>query len=60
VFEILRHFVKFIIIKYSKFKATAKDLQATAEKMFEYEKRSNQDLNINRAKIYSPLSPGIL
>jgi len=42
----------------SKFKATAKDLQSAAEKMFEYEKRSNQDLNINRAKIYSPLSPG--
>jgi len=41
----------------SKFKATAKDLQAAAEKMFEFEKRSNQDLNINRAKIYSPLSP---
>ncbi|ORX43780.1 hypothetical protein BCR36DRAFT_415378 [Piromyces finnis] len=41
----------------SKFKSTAKDLQATAEKTFEIEKKSNQDLNINRAKIYSPLSP---
>jgi len=41
----------------SKFKATAKDLQSSAEKMFEYEKRANQEININRAKIYSPLSP---
>jgi folliculin len=41
----------------SKFKATAKDLQASAEKMFEYEKRANQEVNINRVKIYSPLSP---
>jgi len=41
----------------SKFKATAKDLQANAEKMFEYEKRANQEVNINRVKIYSPLSP---
>jgi len=41
----------------SKFKATAKDLQQNAEKMFEYEKRANQEVNINRVKVYSPLSP---
>jgi len=41
----------------SKFKATAKDLQANAEKMFEIEKKANQEVNINRVKVYSPLSP---
>lgn len=41
----------------SKFKATAKDLQANAEKMFEFEKKANQEVNINRVKVYSPLSP---
>lgn len=41
----------------SKFKATAKDLQSSAERMFEYEKRANQEININRVKVYSPLSP---
>jgi len=40
----------------SKFKATAKDLQANAEKIFEFEKRTNQEVN-NRVKVYSPLSP---
>jgi len=41
----------------SKFKATAKDLQQNAEKMFDYEKRANQEVNINRVKVFSPLSP---
>jgi len=41
----------------SKFKAAAKELQTSAEKIFEYEKRANQEININRAKVFSPLSP---
>jgi len=41
----------------SKFKAAAKDLQTSAEKIFEYEKRANQEININRVKVFSPLSP---
>jgi len=48
------------INNYSKFKAAAKELQTSAEKIFEYEKRANQEININRAKVFSPLSPGMI